>query len=273
MNQLPENPLQSPSQTILCSADGKECWAVVYTDKNGTHYGYRLPVQRTLHHKHPHAASHRAHHAAHIMHRKHHHRNLHHSSQVTHAQSRGRQALTHSAETTARDQVNVASTAKPGVASAPSLNNRRLPPPSTPASSHWYSHFGWRLPDFYSGSVSVAIPNPLTLSFVGITGNVNVDRYGHLYLGIGPSVGKSATLIAGSVTANWLNRRKLPTQSELNGFMTKHSLNVGGGFIGGVQETWSPGSGTATGIGIFSPQIGGGYSYSWDVHNFSHLQK
>jgi hypothetical protein len=123
---------------------------------------------------------------------------------------------------------------------------------------------GLRMPDFVAVNLNIAIPNPYTLSFVGWSGTISVDRYGHLFFSpTGGGVGKSATIVSGSVTANWMNSRTKPTASALAGILSKHGLNVTAGFWGGVSESWSPGSGSATGFGFVSPQFGGSYNYSF----------
>jgi len=45
-------------------------------------------------------------------------------------------------------------------------------------------------------------------------------------------------------------------------FLTGHSFNVGGGFVGSGQLTITPGVGSAIELGLFSPQVGGSHHYS-----------
>jgi hypothetical protein len=110
------------------------------------------------------------------------------------------------------------------------------------------------------------LPNPWTLTLVGVSFAAEIDRNGHGYFGLGPGVGKSATGVSGSVLANWLNQKCKPNAGQLRNFLTRSSFSGTAGFWGGLQEQWTPGSGTATGIGFVSPQIGGSYTYSWQFH-------
>jgi len=64
---------------------------------------------------------------------------------------------------------------------------------------------GFRFPDYYTANFSIAIPNPLTASFVGWNGTLTVDRNFTVYASpLGASVGKSTGLFSGSLTANWV---------------------------------------------------------------------
>jgi hypothetical protein len=63
-----------------------------------------------------------------------------------------------------------------------------------------------------------------------------------------------------------------PSALHLNNFLTGHALNFGGGeFGGGAFVQVSPSlvgtssTAAATVVGAATPQIGGGYSYSWDI--------
>jgi len=49
--------------------------------------------------------------------------------------------------------------------------------------------------------------------------------------------------------------------------LTTHGFNVTTGFIGGVSESYTPGTGWATGIGVASPQAGGSYTYGFKLGN------
>lgn len=123
-----------------------------------------------------------------------------------------------------------------------------------------------RPPDFVGVTLDVAIPNPWTLTLVGVSFAVEMDKHGNVYGGLGPSVGKSASEVSVSATANWLNQKATPSVKQLNNFLTKSSFSFSAGTRRvGVQEQWTPGSGTATGGGYFTPQIGVGYTYSWKL--------
>jgi len=124
---------------------------------------------------------------------------------------------------------------------------------------------GFRFPDYYTANVSIAIPNPLTASFVGWNGTLTVDRNFTVYASpIGVSAGKSAGLFSGSLTANWLNQLKTSTGSQLNNFLSGHGISFGGGNVVGGGVSYSPGNGTATSLGLYTPQLGVSYNYTPD---------
>ena len=119
-------------------------------------------------------------------------------------------------------------------------------------------------PDYWVFNINVAIPNPLTLTLVGWSGALTVDRHMDVSWSIlGGGVGKSATMVSGSVQAGWLNQTTIPSQKQTTSFITGNGVNFTAGYIGGGGETWSPGNGFATQIGIVSPQIGVSYNYSF----------
>jgi hypothetical protein len=123
-----------------------------------------------------------------------------------------------------------------------------------------------RRPDFFSINLNVAIPNPWTGTLVGGTGAVTIDENGNVYVGVGPSVGKTLTFVSGSAAFGWLNQKASPTEGELSGFLMGHGLNASAGFWGGGAINYSSSTGaTATSLGFFSLQAGGGYTYSWQV--------
>ena len=66
-----------------------------------------------------------------------------------------------------------------------------------------------------------------------------------------------------SVTANWLNQAAKPTAAQLINFCTASSFHLGGGFIGGTGQMWTPGSGFATALGFYTPQAGLSYNYAF----------
>ena len=123
-----------------------------------------------------------------------------------------------------------------------------------------------RWPDFFSFNVNVAVPNPWTGTLLGATGAVTIDENGDVYVGLGPSVGKTLTVVSGSAAFGWLNQKASPTEGQLNSFLTGHAFNAGAGFWGGITISHSPAMGTtATSLGFFSPQASGGYTYSWHI--------
>jgi hypothetical protein len=115
-----------------------------------------------------------------------------------------------------------------------------------------------RAPDFYTLEVNVG-------GLFGASADLSVDRYGHRYVGIGTEIGKSATLVSASVTGGWLNQKKTPNSKQLHDFLTGNSFNAGGGFILGAEESSTPGVGTATQAGAFSPQLGIAYHYGFEL--------
>ena len=120
------------------------------------------------------------------------------------------------------------------------------------------------MPDFVSANINIAIPNPLTGTLVGWSGTASADRYGNWYWSpLGGGVGKSATVASFSLTANWMNQLGKPSEMQLSNFLSGNGLNVTAGFWGGLSESWSPGNGSATGLGFVTPQAGGSYNYSF----------
>ena len=123
-----------------------------------------------------------------------------------------------------------------------------------------------RLPDYISANVNVAIPTPWTGTLLGWSGVVALDRHGGIYWSpVGASAGKALTGVAGNLTGSWLNQCAKPTEGQLENFLTAHGFSVGGGFIGGGGVAYTPGAGTATQLGLYSPQVGGSYNYSWKL--------
>lgn len=121
----------------------------------------------------------------------------------------------------------------------------------------------WRWPDYISVNLNIAIPTPWTGTLVGWSGTVSLDRYGDWFWSpLGGGVGKSATVVSGSLMANWLDRGCKPTKSQLSNFLSAHGFNATAGYGGGLSQSYTPGSGWATGIGLASPQIGASYNYS-----------
>lgn len=126
----------------------------------------------------------------------------------------------------------------------------------------------WRLPDYIGGNINIAIPNPFTGTLVGWSGTISVDRYGDVFWSpLGAGVGKSATVVSGSLTANWLNQSCKPSQSQLSDFLSANGFNATAGYWGGISESYTPGSGTATGVGFVTPQVGASYNYSFHGGN------
>ncbi len=126
---------------------------------------------------------------------------------------------------------------------------------------------GERWPDYYSFNINIAIPTPWTGTAFGWSGLLSVDRNGNVYWSpIGVGAGKSALVASCSLTANWLDRFSTPTPQNLNSFLTANGVSAGGGFIGGGSESYTPGSGWATGVGLYTPQGGVSWNYSFPVN-------
>lgn len=123
-----------------------------------------------------------------------------------------------------------------------------------------------RLPDFYTLNLSVAIPNPYTLTLIGWNGTISIDRHLQIFGSpFGLTVGKSTTLFAGSITANTLQQPTTPSAVEMANFLSGHGVSISAGFIYGHNFSYSPtnnGTKSAFGIGFFTPQIGASYNYT-----------
>ncbi len=128
-----------------------------------------------------------------------------------------------------------------------------------------------RAPDYWELQINIAIPTPWTGTLLGVSGHISLDRNGEWYGGIGPGVGRSATVVSGSLIGNWMLQTSTSTGSELQNFLTGHAFNAGGGYWGGLNVTYSPTTDqNAVGVGVVSPQVGGGYQYSWDIGENTH---
>jgi len=125
---------------------------------------------------------------------------------------------------------------------------------------------GIRLPDFYSLNITIAIPNPITATFIGWSGNISIDRHGQIFVSpYGASVGKSTFVASASLTANWMLQSKKPTANETYNFLSGNGISIGGGYYGGLNWSISPtndGTKDALGIGLYTPQIGASYNYT-----------
>jgi RHS repeat-associated protein len=121
----------------------------------------------------------------------------------------------------------------------------------------------WRLPDFYT--FTLAVPAPF-VPYVGGGGTVTVDRNGTIYGGAVAAAG-GPTAAGASLTAGWLNQFGEPSTQQLSDFLTQSSFHFGGGYGLGLSESWTPGSGTATNVGFFTPGGGAQYSYSWQLNH------
>jgi hypothetical protein len=127
-----------------------------------------------------------------------------------------------------------------------------------------------RSPDYFSLNISIAIPNTLTATLVGWNITCSLDRYGDFHWSpFGVEIGKSATIVSASLTANWLLQSNTPSQGQMFDFLTTNGFNSGGGYIGGGGLSWTPGSGFAGGSGLYSPQFGISYNFTPTTHTFN----
>ena len=134
--------------------------------------------------------------------------------------------------------------------------------PAIPPMGAYGPTHAWRLPDYYT--ISLIRPSQDNLQLGG-GGTLTIDRYGHIYLGPALAVGEPYGSGA-SLTVGWLNQSSTPCPGQLHKFLTQNSLHYGGGYIVGGSESWTPGVGTATNLGFFTPGAGMQYSYAWQVH-------
>lgn len=58
-----------------------------------------------------------------------------------------------------------------------------------------------------------------------------------------------------------------PSQDQLKNFLSANGFNAAAGFFGGISQSYTPGSGFATGAGFVSPQLGVSYNYSFFYKN------
>jgi RHS repeat-associated protein/uncharacterized repeat protein (TIGR01451 family) len=118
-------------------------------------------------------------------------------------------------------------------------------------------------PDYLSINVNVALP--WTHGWGGWSALLSADRYGHWYWSLsGGGIGKpTVSPVSGSCTANWVDQLSQSTPEHLRDLLTGNGINVTGGYWLGLSQSYTPGIGGATGIGIVTPQIGASYNYSY----------
>ena len=116
---------------------------------------------------------------------------------------------------------------------------------------------GGRLPDYINIGVSIPISGEIAW-----TPSISYDRSGTLYVNA-LSIGLGTQGISINGIVSWLNTPGIPTQAQLNGFLTGGSMTVSGGYVLGLSYTNSIPSGNtySEGIGLSTPTAG--VSYSW----------
>lgn len=130
-------------------------------------------------------------------------------------------------------------------------SDESAPMPATPAQG---SEF--RAPDIYRVSVGVSTPIP----FVSGSAEIAMDRHGQVYFTPGAGAGLS-TPISASFTGEWLDQPTTPTREQTSGYATGPGGNAMfsawptmPGLVAGKSAV--PGAGTATVVGVSTPQYG-----------------
>jgi RHS repeat-associated protein len=104
-------------------------------------------------------------------------------------------------------------------------------------------------------------------AFIGPSLDVSRDRYRHVYLAPGLSIGKSYFSLSLSVTAGWVGSPfgPPPPPAAVACFVGGFSVNGGGGFGVGGGFTWSLGNGVGPNVGFMTPQAGFGAHYGFQL--------
>jgi hypothetical protein len=114
-----------------------------------------------------------------------------------------------------------------------------------------------REPDYFTLSIGAG-------AIIGADGSATVDRYGHLYLGIGAGVAVSPTVLSATLQGGQLQGHfaEPPTPDQLMKFLKGDSvqLSVSMGTQAGVANSVG---GTAVEQGIGLPQAGAEFQHSW----------
>jgi hypothetical protein len=110
---------------------------------------------------------------------------------------------------------------------------------------------------------------------VGVSGSIIVDRYGNIYFSIGPTLGKSLTIVSVSHVGGWIAESSnpnpttdldMPNAEESKSFLTGLALNASGGLVIGGGETYV-GNIDGTERGFYSPQIGVALTFLWLLYD------
>ncbi len=155
---------------------------------------------------------------------------------------------------------------------------------------HFFNYLGFYLGIYQGPTMQEAVnefwrgqwPDYLNLtinlgSIIGYSINLKLDRYGNVYFGHGPQLGKSLIPLSGSLSAGTMckmNRwRRAPTEDELSKCLTRKSIETAGGSIIGVQGDYFFGSGWTTEGGVYVPMLGA--TYYWDsgkIYRFEEIE-
>ena len=103
-------------------------------------------------------------------------------------------------------------------------------------------------------------------AIIGGDVSLTLDRYGHLYVGVGAGVGVSGAVASASIHGGQLTESTngAPSSEQLKGFLDGDCVQVSGGIGPEVGVTNAPsGTGVEAGIGI--PQAGAQFQHSWYV--------
>jgi len=106
--------------------------------------------------------------------------------------------------------------------------------------SDWEIPGNWDLnprnPDYSSLSISVG-------ELYGITLIITRNRYGSVYGNLGVNIGKSITPLSGSLMNGWIGDPlddSIPTQGEMDEFLSGFGANASLGVLGGGGLSWNP---------------------------------
>ena len=109
-----------------------------------------------------------------------------------------------------------------------------------------------RVPDYYACNVSLGIP------LISVNGQIERDRYGNWYLGLGGGYGTPGP--AFSIVEGTLNQQTTPSQNYLKNWMDGGGVNATGAFLLSGGETFSTDSNYnlvgSTEFGVGWPQAG-----------------
>jgi RHS repeat-associated protein len=159
----------------------------------------------------------------------------------------------------------------PSAPTTPNTPTAPVPPPvdpDPPKPNDPCQASGWLrlLPDYTTYSFNVSIPTPVTTWF-GATGTVAIDRFGHLFAGLGPNVGKSVTVVSGNASVAWMGSHPgTVTAADMKAFLGGTSVNISAGFMSGAGVTKNS-SGWGAEVGGYWPQIGASVTRSGYIGN------